>query len=405
MRLTSTRNAPVPIPSSPRPAAGWRDRPLVKTPPYAGVPLPDLSAARTWRPGDAGPDGSAANRTITATYHALDQAMTRYLGEPALPNWMTFGKYASREAGVQILRMEELLKIAQRLDANALANTLEDFVDNQRLLGKQGLEMLAYSGSPVAFMRNVKLMRDALVAGNTGVYEDVAPAYDQFLRSEAAGGDGLAALKAAGYGRPPHDPQGLLLQAFTLYQQAGRQRAALPPAARQALIARANLLIVTHEQMDVVQGPHIFGDPAVAKLMQRMTRTMTVTDARGTRTLLPDGGNWADFATRMGYREVAPGTPDAIPVKDQAGRTHLYVVDPARPGTISAYFASALNARDARTMIGHTPAPLPPAYDDPNPVGHGLRRMLTGALASWPLAAEDMLRRAIAHVGARALPF
>lgn len=360
---------------------------LVGTPTFAyhGIALPDLSAAQQWRPGVHGINGEDANVRISATYNQLDQAMTAYLGQPELPNWMTFGKYASRQAGEQIQRLEETLKVIDRLDVGALAASMPDFLRNVATLGDQGWSLMELSRTPANFLKNLNLLRDSLVYGNTGVYADVARAYDLFLRSESQRKDGVAALVAAGYGKPPLDPQGFLLQAFQQYQLVGRHAAGLTPAERTAAIGRANMLIVTHEQMDVVQGPKVFGNPAIARLIQAFTPSMTVTDARGTQQLLPHGGNWADFATRMGFVDAPAGTPGAYVVKDPAGVTHNYIVNPdtaARQGTISAYFDGALNPLAAATMIHSAPAPLPiPPGESRNFFGR-IGHWITGALVS-----------------------
>jgi hypothetical protein len=392
-RPTPTRAA-TPTPARPQPG-----RPLTPAaPPYRGVALPELGSAVGWKPGEDGLTGAEANETITGTYHALDQAMSRYLGTPTVPNWMTFGKYASRQAGEQIVRLEEMLKIAKRLQPDAMVDTLQDFAKHPEMLGEQGLALLKLSDGPLDMLRNAQLIRDALVIGNTGVYVDIAPAYDLFLRTEAAGGDGVAALKAGGWGKAPRDPQGLILPAFALYQRAAREKKALTPEAREALVHRANMLIVSHEQMVVVQGPRVFGDPRVARLMGSLTSQMTVTDVRGSEALLPNGGNWADFATRMGYADAPAGTPGAIRVTDAAGRVHHYVPNPdpaRRVGTIGSYFEGALGEADAKAMIGAAPAPLPPAYGDGSDLGRAGRRWFTGIATQLRKAFSGLLARGL----------
>ena len=385
-------------PAAPERPAGvpLRARPLTPASPFAGIALPDLSGAVGWKPGDPGLNGTEANARITATYHTLDQAMARYLGEPALPNWMTFGKYASRQAGEQIVRLEELLKVSKRLDADAAIDSLQDFLKHPEMLGEQGLALLKLSGDPIAFLRNSQRIRDALVIGNTGVYVDIAPAYDRFLRAEAKGEDGVAALRDAGWGRAPRDPQGLILPAFALYQRATREKGTLTPAARREMIHRANMLIVSHEQMVVVQGPRVFGDPEVARLLGSLTSQMTVTDVRGSEPLLPHGGSWADFATRMGYADARPGTPGAIRVVDPAGVVHHYVPHPdakRRAGTIGSYFAGALTAADARAMTGAAPAPLPTSFGDGSDLGRAARRWLAGVVTHVRRAWTGLLAR------------
>lgn len=388
-------SSPIPRPlPAPRPVAAI-DRTAVARPvvrlAYAGVELPDLAPARAWAPGDKGLSGTAANQVVTGTYAQLDAGMSAYLGEPALPNWMTFGKYASREAGSQILRMEEVLKITHRLDSDALVDAFQDFVKNPAQLGDQGMQLLWYSKSPFEFVKNAKKLRNALVNGNTGVFADIAPAYDTYLRAVAAGQDGVLALKAAGYGGAPRDPQGFLLEAFSLYQRARlsgdrAQAAGLAPheqarllEARKEAISRANLLIGIHEQMIVIQGPTIFGDPEVARMLGALSAKMSLTDALGTHALLPNGGNWANFADRMGFAEVPEASdPAAFRVVDHQGQAHHYVLHPSsirRAGTIGQYFLDTLEPEKARTMIRTQPAPLPESYLDGNDIWRTIKRV------------------------------
>jgi hypothetical protein len=312
---------------------------------------------------------------VTATYQALDEAMTAYLGEPRLPNWMTYGKYASREVGAQVIRLEEVMKVAEAHDEEAAFDTVRDFLGDSTKLGGQGVALLRISrGNPFQAVKNATAIRDALVAGNTGVYTDIAPAYDVILKAEAAGRDGVAALRAAGWGRAPRDDQGLLLEAFTLYQRAARERSTLTPEERKALIQRATLTIGNHEQMVVLQGPTMFGNPEVARLLSSLSSLLTVSDARGTQRLLPYGGNWADFATRMGYDDVPASTPGAMRVVDHAGVEHFFApsLDPKRwEGTIGKYFVDGMEPAAAKAIIAGTPAPLPGAYDDIKQVEHG----------------------------------
>jgi hypothetical protein len=355
----------------PRPQANAAATPA----PSGGGSIPalaNLGLAVSWRPGQSGLTGTQANLRVTATYQALDEAMTRFLGEPQLPNWMTYGKYASREVGAQVIRLEELMKVSGRYDEEAAWDTFKDFLGDPTKLGGQGIALLKLShGNPFQAAQNATTIRDALVAGNTGVYMDIAPAYDLFLKAEAAGQDGVAALRNAGWGQAPKDSQGLLLDAFTLYQRAARERATLTPEERHALIQRATLTIGNHEQMVILQGPRMFGNPEVAYLLSSLSALLTVTDARGTQRLLPYGGNWADFATRMGYDDVPAGTPGAMKVFDHQGVEHNFIPsrNPRRwQGTIGQYFVDGMAPSAARIIITGKPAPLPGAYDGINQV-------------------------------------
>lgn len=345
----------------------------------------DLERAQAWRPGSRGISGTTANIHITETYHALDQDMSAYLGSPAVPNWMTFGKYASRLAGEQIIRLEEVLKAARRADTDALIDTVQDFLEHRQRLGPQGLALFKASGrNPVTFVRNAQKIRDALVVGNTAVYLDVVPAYRIFLQAESFGKDGVLALRQAGYAHAPKDPQGLLLPAFRLYQRAARERHTLTPEARRQLIHQANMLIVTHEQWAVVQSPRVFGDPAISRLMGAFGQDLRVVDVRGDMALLPHGGEWTDFATRMGYQPVSADTPGALTLFDSKGQAQYFRLHPepsARAGTISRYFEGALGPQDAELMIQTAPARLPEAFRDGSDILKFLHR---GFQKIWP---------------------
>ncbi|MFP5502413.1 MAG: hypothetical protein ACLGIN_07970 [Candidatus Sericytochromatia bacterium] len=365
---------------------------------YPGLDLPDVRVAREWAPGKRGLDGGTANRIVNETYTKLDAGMSAYLGAPAVPNWMSFGKFASREAGGQILRMEEVLKITKRLDADSAIDSLQDLAKHSDLLGPAGYQLLKLSrGNPLAFVRNTEKIHAALVHGNTGVYADIAPAFDRFLRAEAAGQDGVDALKKAGYGGGEKDPQGLLLASFKGYAKAralgeqakkatGAEQAKLLDQ-RQAVAHRANLLLGVHEQMVVLQGPEVFGNPELAKLIGALTTTMALTDANGTHPLLPNGGNWATFADRMGFLAVPAGSdPQAIKVVDHQGVTHHYVLHPdakVREGSIAQYFLDSLGPEAASKLIAQPPSPLPSSFRDGNDVMNWLRKVVEAPGRLW----------------------
>lgn len=366
---------------APKPTAG--PAPAKATPaPGKGIVLPDVSAAVDWKPGSTGLSGTAANLQVTNAYEQIDQAFSQYLGSPALPNWTTFGKYASDQVGEQIDRMESMLYNLHHASPNAWFNQIEDFVAHPASLGEQGLALMQVSKTPEALLSNVQKMRNALVYGNTHVFANIAPAFTTYLRAENQGQDGLAALRAAGYGRAPLDPQNFLLQAFTNYQQAhaigqklsrgglsaAEQKQLL--AQRQKLVNQGNLLVGIQEQMVILQRPEVFGDPTVSRIVAATTPKMTLPDAVQTMKLLPNGGNWANFADRMGFVEVPRGSdPQAITVTDPSGVAHDYVPNPdtaKRQGTIYQYFLDNLPTARAQKMISGTPQPLSASFADPN---------------------------------------
>jgi hypothetical protein len=293
--------------------------------------------------------------------------MTRYLGEPQRTNWTTFGKFASQNAGQQIARLEALEKSFTMMSSGSVKDLTIDFLAHPIDRLKQALPMV--TGSP-ALATNTQVLRDALVKGNISIIGDIGPAFDTFLRAEVNGKDGLAALRRAGYGGGAADPQGYMLQAFTNYQQArriGDQLQAYPQAIRDQLrydrfdafaanartpeekaavalsqqrdrlLYQANLYLGFQEQLYSLQTDEVFGDPKVRALMAVMSKEMAIVDPLGVHRLLPDGGNWADFVTRMGLKDAAPGDPEAFLVRDDQGKEHRYTVDPTAHGTIAEY--------------------------------------------------------------------
>lgn len=142
---------------------------------YQGVDIADFRAARGWQPGDRTLSGTTANRRITATYATLDQGMQAYLGEPMVPNWATFGKFASRTAGDQIIRLEALLRTDRRLDFGSTIGLLTDAVRHPRRNLRLASMLTGGKLSPGALATNARLLRDALVHGNTAIIADIGP--------------------------------------------------------------------------------------------------------------------------------------------------------------------------------------------------------------------------------------
>lgn len=361
---------------------------------YDGLAIEDLRAAQAWTPDTDGLSGLDANRELTVDYHNLDQAMTGYLGEPTLPNWMTFGKYAVNEVGRQIADLEDVLAVAdahptkavdllQNLNRSKLKMLTpllkQDFRDFQvkswapaylRPLLKVpflGPLVVGSVGFPFYVLGRLEALHKALVIGNTEIHADIAPAFDAFMRAEAAGQDGVAAVKALP-GLEGRDPQDYLGQAFTRYKEAraltARAEAATDAeresllARREQLVAEANLFVGLHEQMDILQAPDVFGDPQVASLVDAMDGQMSVTDPLGKHLLLPNGGRWTDFATRMGMVPARAGEPGAIAVRDHEGAVRFYKVEPdpaRRVGTIASYFEDGLDTKRAQALIAGVP--------------------------------------------------
>lgn len=348
---------------------------------YNPVALPDLREARAWTPESGLMTGADANATINDTYDKLDKDMTRYLGEPAVANWMTFGKYASREAGEQIRNLENVER-AQSGDMDAAESAARDMFHEASLkqaaqLGfDTGRRVRANDGS--VFLETVpsvidKLdtMRDALVEGNVAIYQNIAPAYDAFLRGESdPSKGGMEALREAGYEKgSARDPQGFVTAAFEHYTQArqkgGEAEQTSDPARRQhlldertVLMNQGNLKIGLQEQMTILQRDSIYGNPQMQEALEAVGGTMSLTDANGQHALRPDGKSWAGFADRMGLAPTTADDPRGIDVTDHHGRTTRYVPDPAQAGTIYEYFTQNVDGDAARNLIESSPRPL-----------------------------------------------
>lgn len=359
---------------------------------YPGVPLVELRRAREWTPDRGGMCGVQANVHTIATYQALDVHMARYLGAPRLSTWLTFGKYAAREAGSWIRILETMLRLSHlgpgggtyarrlRLSRSLLALAAEDGLLSALTSVVQGVwggqrtraELLADAHRIASLLPELRQMgwsaRNGLVEGNTEMYHRVGFAFDVFLRAESAGRNGQEALQEVIARGELEDPQGYLQAGFALYREAhlvgllsrspavSRSRQLVLESCRRHLVHEANLLIAVQEQALVLQRPSIFTHPVLQSLLGAVRPgqlQMTLTPLPGGRgydrfPMLPDGGNWADFEARMGVRDVTdepdrpaysfpvvfPGTPPS--------QARHYVVDTGRRGTIVDLFTRYL---------------------------------------------------------------
>jgi hypothetical protein len=145
---------------------------------------------------------------------------------------------------------------------------------------------------------------------------------------------------------------------------------------RRQLVFHANLLLGFQEQMVSLQNSDVFDKPEVRQLMESLSRGMVFHDSRGKVPLLPKGGNWADFTTRMGLREVSeekgvdPQSSDmVIKIRDDQGRTRYYETSGlCEPGNITQYMSlgTAYHPEAAQLLEG-TPERLSRLYRN-NPV-------------------------------------
>lgn len=376
---------------------------------HPGVPYKNHSASIGWTPGSNLESPTQANQAITQGYVDLNKSMQNYFkGDPngpelpELADWTTFGKFASREAGEQIRNLEDLAKVrasndptaATRLarntgsveaieqglamtggavDRNAKAMNPNRALNDPQgpLIGSSKELAMAATGTATDLNSAPKQMLNALVRGNNGIYDNFAPAYDAFLKGESDGTGGMEALKKAGYYPGSKlDPQGFMTSALGDYKKArelglSAQKETDPKKRqelldeRKKLVERGNLNLGNQEQMEVIQQPKIFGDPNVAKNIGAVSQTMAIHDGNGRTPLLPNGGNWSDFATRMGYKEVAPGTENSMAIRHAGdGKVHHYQVDPNAEGTISKYFTDNTEGPRAAKLNASNPKPL-----------------------------------------------
>lgn len=333
---------------------------------------PDLTSVQDWKPGSSNLSPSQANQRINDDYHRLNRSMQRYLAGdrsaetlPTVPDWMTFGKYASREAGEQIRNLENFQK-ARGGDLKAAGDLSRDgfnleAVSQALSMGKdtvqqtsgelQGIPMPHPVSAAVTMNDRMDRLSRALIKGNSEIHHNIAPAYDLFLSGESSGEGGMKKLRDAGYAPgSSKDPQGFVTEAFECYRQArqsgiwaqrtkdGALKAELLED-RRTSVERGNLMLGIQEQLEILQQPAIYGDPEVQLALRSVRGQMTFSDANGKHRVGSLHQDWTDFASRMGMREVAADHPQAIAVRDAQGATHHYLPDPDQPGTIVEYFS------------------------------------------------------------------
>jgi hypothetical protein len=362
--------------------------------------LPDLRPAREWMPGPGGLCGVRANAHIIATYQELDASLLRYLGGTPYSTWLTFARYATREVGSWIRGAESFLcafgnrsasptaqlRALQRFVASAHADRLLD------VIGQAILRMLNAARVSSTVLVDVRRLmsvwprmtemawriRSALVEGNTELYHRLGFAFDLFLRAESEGRNGLEALGEATADGRLDDSLGFIRAGFARYRRArqlGHARGAMLEASRRQLIHEANVLLALQEQALILQRPTIFEHPLLHEAFGavkpgRLLLTLHPESRDGSFhyfPLLPNGGNWADFATRMGFREVSPedGTrPGAVEIRfpDRPEERRHYVPDPSARGTILDLFTRYFEGPASEALRLGRPRDIHPAY-------------------------------------------
>lgn len=383
--------------------AGLQERPS-----YPGVSLLDLRSAQHWRPGRGLLSGVQANTHLCSTYHAIDRYMARYLGAPTLPSWLTFSKYAAREVGSWIRALEGLLQLLHPASGLGLpprrlwqACMLAERIRGDKLLETLASAFLGLVGATSQaqaphrrFQRLLHLLpelwrvtwvvRNGLVGGNVELYRRLGLAFDCFLRAESSGRSGLEALQELTARGLLEDPLGYLQAGFSCYRQAhqvsllqhlpGQSRPQLQRLEehRRHLVLQANLLLAIQEQSLVLQRSTLFGHPTLHALLGavqpgRLWLTLPAPSYRGLQhfPLLPEGGNWADFAARMGFVDVThtPQRPqEGFPVlfPDSTQQVRYYLPDPGRQGTILHLFTLYAAGTPGELLHRGRPRPLRP---------------------------------------------
>lgn len=353
--------------------------------------------------------GETMNAEVTENYHEIGTRLDEYLAHPGVVNWPQIGQHASATAGEAIQPLESVLKgdvggLKQMLVSGEFFGLFKDFglpllfksiqehglkelmdlspwkmattfgknlglakdmiqklpellsnpQDAAKILGKDALEMVTNVLAPLLpdkivgqLFSDLGVLHEGLVATNANIHNDFAPAFDAFLDAESQGSDGVAAVRAMVASGELKDPSGLVVDALACYQQA---RLTSDPAAKRALIERANMLIAMHEQHHVAQPA--FADQRFQELCAVVSQDLVMSDPSGDYPLLPQGGNWADFETRMGMAEVPASEAEArftsnddpscglYRVTDEDGGHRYYELKPSaeREGTISGYF-------------------------------------------------------------------
>jgi hypothetical protein len=335
-------------------------------------PIQDLSESLEWKPGVGTLSGRAANAVVNEALHEMDRAFAAYMGQPAVPSLLTYAKHASRTVGSQLARMEATMRFLRYFDLNALADIRRDVRHRSFVRGQARALASEFFRNPFRFYATLRVLRRAIQWGNLQAYESLVPAFGRYLEAESAGADGVAALELAGYGAPPRDPQGLLLQAFRLYQSSHRIGQGLSNSSsyehdrlvelRQRMAFSATLTLSLHEQM-LFQASECYDDPVVKRVVGRLTPTLTIEDPVDTMYLLPHGGNWAEFTDRMGLAEAVDR--GEVNLSDPSGvqRTYSLSTESRPTGTIFDYLSSRFLDPAAAEGVAARPLPLP-AYDD-----------------------------------------
>lgn len=227
---------------------------------------------------------------------------------------------------------------ATSLDWNDLLPWDSPTVDMGRVAGHVIAMGIKLAVALPALIRAIRRVFANMAQGNREIYENIAPAYNQFLRAARTAPQGVVNVAPLRFTR---DRGRFLQTSFIKYSEAkavanriGRGSAATALQQRNALMHEANLLIGFQEQLVILQ-------PIFETMMEELTSmngTMVINDPNGVHPLRD---NWGDFYTRMGIAaRTAPAnastiSPDHLPPLHRAGAVGMR-------GTITEYFFNYL---------------------------------------------------------------
>lgn len=426
--------------SSPAPAAGNDgSRPPVEDFQYNGQAPGDYRGAVDSADPKA---GTKANQQITQEYTDMAEAYRDYLGGD-VASFPSMAQNGSALAGRQIQNLENGLA-GLNGDPQAMTDALRGMANRDNMLqgalmGKGLLEQAAGDENPAQAamnpagtagkvaaetvndgLRTAQAMRDGLVAGNTDIHHSAAPAAHAFLKGEADGGKGMEALREAGYfPGSEKDPQGLYTKAYGMLGDVRRlgleaaketdpTKKAELTRQRDELMKRSNMHLFSQEQM-TLEKPNIYGNPDMKQAIGSIGGTMALDGPNGRYDLLPNGGDWTDYKTRMGFQEVDKPGPDSVTMTGADGKPVHYQADPSAKGTVSHYSNTNTTGQNARNIVDNPPDPSLPlpvttrtgaAVDG---IGHGLANGNAGEVAGSVATLPSRLTSDAATMGGGAL--
>ena len=332
----------------------------------------------------------ALNHVINNDYFNLSVSLANYTGGPLLPNWATFAQFGSRTVGRSMHLMEEAMKILDDMDTiinrgqisqiselpdhftrlqeianepNMPMNGIKKFFDklkisNCNMTTSSGYVTCGYlmTGNAILDTKaELDTLYNAFKVGNRMIYNHMAPVLSDFLakNNQAKNCTVNVDLMYSPAKWAEIDPNGLIRKALKEYQKAhdidkliqqtkDTKKIKELQTQRMKAVTRANLLIVTQEQ--ILAQEHLYHHD-----LEAYNGMKTVLyDPVGSYPLVD--GNWADFNTRMGIPKE---------VKDFTGQK-VITVTPEKinellsfklPGTITDYFDDRTNSSRAQVLF------------------------------------------------------